>query len=58
MLNPNKHNTKPKLTLSSRAYHRAQLSYTAQNSSGDLCSYLQTVIIAQMLYIAGEGNIG
>ena len=40
------------------AYDCAQLSVhiTAQNSSEDLPSYLQTTIIAQMLCIGGEGG--
>ena len=40
------------------AYDCAQLSVqnTAQNSSDNLPSYLQTIIIAQMLSIGGEGG--
>ena len=40
------------------AYDCAQLQYTVkQNSSDNLLSYLQTIIIAQMLSIVGkEGN--
>ena len=40
------------------AYDCAQLSVhnTAQNNSGNLPSYLQTIIIAQMLSIGGEGG--
>ena len=40
------------------AYDCAQLSVhnTAQNSSDNLPSYLQTIIIAQMLSIRGEGG--
>ena len=41
------------------AYDCAQLSVhnTAQNSSDKLLSYLQTIIIAQMLSIGGEGDV-
>ena len=40
------------------AYDCAQLSVhnTAQNSSDNVPSYLQTIIIAQMLSIGGEGG--
>ena len=42
------------------AYDCAQLSVhnTAQNSSDNLPSYLQTITIAQMLSIGGKGGIG
>ena len=41
------------------AYDCAQLSVhnTAQNSSDNLPSYLQTTIIAQMMSIGGEGGM-
>ena len=40
------------------AYDCAQLQYnTAQNSSDNLSSYLQTTIVAQMLSIRGKGGM-
>ena len=38
------------------AYDCAQLQYTIQHSSDNIPSYLQTIIIAQMLSIGGEGG--
>ena len=64
MLDPNKlTKTKPKLkpTLSFKnclyvyAYHCVQLSYTTQHGTVLIILILQTIIIAQMLSIGGEG---
>ena len=37
--------------------HKNTVHNTTQNSSDNLCSYLQTNIIAQMLSIGGEGKL-